>query len=59
MPGYQFHGLPWWLMKRIVPAIHFVTPRKQLFGIAEPAEWRPAAKIVETIGPSEGHKDAA
>jgi hypothetical protein len=36
--GYQFHGLPWWLAKRLVPAIHFVMQRKQLLGIVRRAE---------------------
>ena len=57
--GYQFHGLPWWLTKRIVPVIHFIMQRRQLLGIAERAEGQPPANVVETAGPSEGHKDAA
>ena len=57
--GYQFHGLPWWLTKRIVPVIHFIMQRKQLLGIAERAEDRPAANVVGTARPSEGHEDAA
>jgi len=36
--GYQFHGLPWWLAKRIVPMVHFIMERRQLLGIAERAE---------------------
>ena len=46
---------------RIVPKLQhlFVMQRKQLLGIAERAEGRPAANLVETAGPSEGHKDAA
>ena len=35
--GYRFKGLPWWLSKRIVPAVHFVMQRKQLLGIARRA----------------------
>jgi hypothetical protein len=37
-PGYHFHGLPWWLTRRIVPVVHFITQRKQLLGIASRAE---------------------
>jgi hypothetical protein len=37
-PGYQFHAMPWWLAKRIVPFGHFVMQRKQLLGIARRAE---------------------
>ena len=36
--GYQFHGLPWPVAKRIVPIVHFIMQRKQLLGIAERAE---------------------
>ncbi len=36
--GYRFKGLPWWLSKRIVPAVHFVMQRQQLLGIARRAE---------------------
>jgi hypothetical protein len=36
--GYQFHGLPWWLAKRVVRAVHFIMQRKQLLGIAQRAE---------------------
>ena len=36
--GYQFHAMPWWLAKRIVPFGHFVMQRKQLLGIALRAE---------------------
>ena len=35
---YHFHGLPWWMAQRIVPAIHFMMQRKQLLGIAQRAE---------------------
>jgi hypothetical protein len=42
-PGYQFHCLPWWLAKRIVPMIHFIMQRKQLLGIARRAEATAAA----------------
>jgi hypothetical protein len=35
---YRFHGSPWWLTRRVVPAIHFVMQRKQLLGIAQRAE---------------------
>ena len=37
-PGYQFHGLPWWLGKRAVALVHFIMPRKQLLGIARRVE---------------------
>ena len=37
-PGYQFHGRPWWVTKRIVPVIHFIMQRKQLLGIARRVE---------------------
>jgi hypothetical protein len=37
-PGYRFHGLPPWLVRRIVPFGHFVMQRKQLLGIARRAE---------------------
>jgi len=36
--AYQFHGLPQWVVKRIVPAGHYVMQRKQLLGIARRAE---------------------
>jgi len=36
--GYQFHSMPWWLAKGIVPFGHFVMQRKQLLGIARRAE---------------------
>jgi len=35
---YQFHGLPAWLLKRIVPPGHFLMERRQLLGIARRAE---------------------
>ena len=38
--GYQFHGLPWWLARRIIPVVHFVMQRKQLIEIARRAERR-------------------
>lgn len=37
-PGYRFHGLPPWLVRRIVPFGHFGMQRKQLLGIARRAE---------------------
>ena len=37
-PGYRFHGLPWWLSKRIAVATHFIMQRRQLLGIARRAE---------------------
>ena len=36
--GYTFQGLPWGLTRRIVPAVHFVMQRRQLWGIATRAE---------------------
>jgi hypothetical protein len=36
--SYQFHGLPRWVIKRVVPPGHFVMQRKQLLGIAARAE---------------------
>ncbi len=36
--GYRFHGLPRWLTKLAVRAVHFVMQRKQLLGIAARAE---------------------
>ena len=57
--GYQFHGLPWWLTKRIIPVVHFIMQRKQLLGIAKRAERTPAANVVETARPSERNKGAA
>ena len=36
--AYQFHRLPPWLIKRVVPPGHFVMQRKQLLGIAARAE---------------------
>lgn len=36
--AYQFHGLPLWLIKLIIPPGHFVMQRKQLLGIVQRAE---------------------
>jgi hypothetical protein len=36
--SYEFHGLPTWVVKQIVPPGHFVMQRKQLLGIARRAE---------------------
>lgn len=58
-PGYHFHGLPWWLSKRIIPVIHFVMQRKQLLGIARRAEVLAAPDSVRTDRPSHGRRDAA
>lgn len=57
--GYQFHRLPWWLARRIVPVVHFIMQRKQLLGIAKRAERRPATNVVEIARLSRGNKDAA
>ena len=46
---YQFHRLPPWLLKRIVPPGHFLMERRQLLGIARRAEHEartPAARRV-------------
>jgi hypothetical protein len=45
--GYQFHGLPWWLTRRVMPAVHFVMQRKQLLGIAGRAE---TVNVQRTVG---------
>lgn len=42
-PGYQFHGLPWWLARRIVRVMHFIMQRRQLLGLAQRAETRQEA----------------
>ena len=54
-PGYQFHGLPWWLSKRIVPVVHFIMQRKQLLGIARRAERSSGSNVVQ----KDAKKDAA
>ena len=36
--GYQFHGLPPWLSKHVMRAVHYVMQRKQLLGIAHRVE---------------------
>jgi len=36
--GYQFHGLPLWLIRVLVPLLHLIMERKQLIGIAQRAE---------------------
>ena len=35
---YQFHRIPKWLTRRVIPAVHFVMQRKQLLNIARLAE---------------------
>jgi hypothetical protein len=45
--GYRFFGVPFRLVKGIVPGVHFIMERKQLLGIARRAEGstvHPAAK---------------
>src|SRR3990172_3050767 len=37
---YSFHGLPWWVSKRVLSVVHFTMQRKQLLGIARRAERR-------------------
>jgi len=54
--GYEFHGLPWWLGKRIAAVIHFIMQRKQLLGIARRAE---SVLPVEMERASRHSKDAA
>jgi hypothetical protein len=41
---YEFHGLPWWLGRRVIAVIHFIMQRKQLLGIARRAESQPAVQ---------------
>ena len=41
--AYQFHGLPTWLIKLVIPVGHFVMERKQLRGIVQRAERRMAS----------------
>jgi hypothetical protein len=45
-PGYQFHGLPWWVLRNIVPPGHFLMQRKQLLGIARRAERRDSRSVI-------------
>jgi hypothetical protein len=47
--AYQFHGLPSWLLKRIVPPGHFVMERRQLLGIARRAEHEAPAAAARTM----------
>jgi hypothetical protein len=37
-PGYDFHGLPLWLLKLLAPLGHHIMQRKQLLEIARRAE---------------------
>jgi hypothetical protein len=55
--GYQFHGLPWWLTKRIVPVVHFIMQRKQLLGIARRVEL--SRVNIGTTGPTSTGKNEA
>jgi hypothetical protein len=57
--GYQFHKMPWWLTKRIVPVIHFIMQRKQLLGIARRAEGLAANPNMTERASEEGNTDAA
>ena len=50
--AYQFHSLPWWLTKRIVPIGHFVMQRRQLVGIARRAEARAIRGFSAVMQPS-------
>lgn len=45
--GYEFHGLPLWLVKQIVPIGHYVMQRKQLRGIARRAQHATRAAPLE------------
>jgi hypothetical protein len=50
-PNYRFHHLPTWMVKRIVPVIHYVMQRKQLLGIARRTEsWQGAAAFDPCAG---------
>jgi hypothetical protein len=48
--GYRFHGLPWWIAKPTVAAIHFVMQRRQLLGIARRAETTRRSSLHELLG---------
>jgi membrane protease YdiL (CAAX protease family) len=56
--GYEFHGLPRWLTRRIVPILHFIMQRKQLIGVAKRAE-SPLSTVGDTGPASEGKSDTA
>jgi hypothetical protein len=50
-PGYRFHHLPQWMIKRVVPVIHFVMQRRQLLGIARRAEsWKNLIGLIQPTG---------
>ena len=57
--GYQFHGLPWWMTKRIIPVVHFIMQRRQLLGIARRTERASAAGVVNKDRFSEHKEDVA
>jgi hypothetical protein len=48
--GARVFGLPWWVAKYLVSAIHFPMQRQQLIGIARRAEH---ARNIESQGPEE------
>jgi uncharacterized protein YndB with AHSA1/START domain len=50
--GARVLGLPWWVAKYCVSAIHFPMQRKQLMGIARRAEH---PRTIETQGSEERH----
>ena len=58
-PAYDFHGLPWWLSKRIIAVAHFVMQRKQLLGIARRAELSSIGDADEAHQTLEGKKAVA
>jgi hypothetical protein len=53
--GYQFHGLPTWLSRRVIRLAHFVMQRKQLLGIARRAEAACVTWPAPAWLPAEGH----
>jgi hypothetical protein len=58
-PGYRFHGLPLWLTRIAVRAVHFIMQRKQLLGIASRAEGYARPDPLDAVMPSRGGDGAA
>jgi len=58
-PGYEFHGLPWWLAKPVVRLVHFAMQRKQLLGIARRVESWSASRTPEIASASGSRGHAA
>lgn len=56
--GYRFHGLPWWLTRRIVPVVHSIMQRRQLIGIASRVE-QLNVRVGNPRPTSEGRSEAA